>query len=148
MTWDSYFMGICDAVGANAKCPSRQIGVVLARGHYIVSTGYNGPPKGFPKPESCIRKELGIASGEKLSLCPCAHAERNAISTAAKMGHATEGCTLYLNACMPCVDCAYSIVNAGIIEVVVKHYEVYRQIGYTGKIVLDECGVAIRKAEV
>jgi dCMP deaminase len=147
MTWDSYFMGICDAVAANVKCPSRRIGVVLIRDRRIVSTGYNGPPSGFPIPQSCARKDMGISSGHRLSLCPCAHAERNAIGTAAKMGHSTDGCTLYLNTIIPCLDCAYSIVNAGIAEVVVTELQVYPQEGWTGEAILRKCGVTIRKAE-
>jgi len=157
MTWDSYFLSLCETVSSNVKCPSRQIGVVIARDKSVVSTGYCGPPSGFPHPgtgafdkisghtQVCIRKALNIPSGERLSLCPCAHAERNAISQAAKMGHATEGCTLYLNAPIPCLDCAYSIVAAGITEVVVSKLEAYPQEGFTGEIILRECGVAVRE---
>jgi len=169
--WDSYFMSICDTISTNVKCPSRQIGVVLVRDKHIVSTGYNGPPSGFPHPGSvefnvpasnlhragclvfprdfdgCPRRVLNVPSGERLSLCPCAHAERNAIDSAAKMGHATAGCTLYLNTCMPCLDCSYSIVNSGIVEVVVRELEEYKQEGFTGKMILEECGVKIRQGD-
>jgi len=173
--WDTYFMSICATVATNVKCPARQIGVVLVKDKHIISTGYNGPPSGFPNPGTpafadtvmnlfpsgslykngtweyrtvpCPRKAMGCKSGEKLGYCPCAHAERNAISTAARMGHATEGSTLYLNSNIPCLDCAYSIVNAGIVEVVVEQLEEYPQEGFTGKIILEECGVAIRGVE-
>jgi len=175
--WDSYMLGLCEVVCVNVVCPSRSIGVVIARGKSVVSTGYNGPPSGFPHPGSaeffecvvggyqllkvdwgeqtevsiaidqpfCPRRILGVPSGERLSLCPCAHAERNAISQAAKMGHATEGCTLYLNAPIPCLDCAYSLVAAGITEVVVSKLEAYPQEGFTGEIILRECGVVVRE---
>jgi len=159
-------LGLCEAVSANVVCPSRSIGVVIGKGHSVVSTGYNGVPSGFPHPSSssfwdiaspltgaysasragaCPRKILGIESGERLSMCPCAHAERNAIAQAAKMGHATEGCTLYLNAPIPCLDCTYSIVAAGITEVVVSKLEAYPQEGFTGEIILRECGVGVRE---
>lgn len=165
--WDSYMLGLCEAVCANVVCPSRSIGVVIAKGKSVVSTGFNGPPSGFPHPGTgkfhnlvtetdprmgvisnivfCPRKILKIDSGKELSRCPCAHAERNAISQAAKMGHATEGCTLYLNAPIPCLDCAYSIVAAGITEVVVNKLEAYPQEGFTGEIILRECEVVVRK---
>jgi len=168
--WDTYFMSICDTIATNVKCPARQIGVVLVKDKHIVSTGYNGPPSGFPNvgtfafrmlanrnlvPKNtitdwtlvCPRKCLDVPSGEKLGYCPCAHAERNAISTAAKMGHSTDGCTLYMNSCIPCLDCAYSIVNAGIKEVVVKELWDYTKEGFTGSTILNECGVTIRGVE-
>jgi len=172
MTWDSYFLSLCETVSSNVKCPSRSIGVVIAKDKSVVSTGYNGPPSGFPHPGTvqfcyvascalgadllainsnaqfgtfCIRRLLAISSGEKQSFCPCAHAERNAISQAAKMGHATEGCTLYSSFSIPCLDCAYSIVAAGITEVVVNKLEAYPQEGFTGEIILRECDVAVRE---
>lgn len=168
--WDTYFYDICEAVSQNVQCPSRKLGAVIVRGRNIVSTGYNGPPSGFPHPgtqrffdlaltrtdvhkdcligDPCPRKAMGIPSGQRLSLCPCAHAERNAIDQAAKMGHSTHGCILYLNTCIPCLDCAYSIVSAGIVEVVVSKMEVYQQDGFTGDVILKECGVKIREFEL
>lgn len=168
---DSYIMGICDAVMTNCKCPSRSIGVVITQDRHIISTGYNGPPSGFPHPGSpqfveivtnpakaaivvnldefdCPRKALGIPSGERLSLCPCAHAESNAIAAAARNGHATYGAILYINTCVPCIDCARAIINSGIAEVVVKEYLAYPQEGFTGKLLLEECGVKIRVADM
>ncbi len=171
---DSYIMGICDAVMTNCKCPARSIGVVITQGKHIISTGYNGPPSGFPHPgtpqfiklatdrakaaivvnldvqgvSDCPRKALGIPSGERLSLCPCAHAESNAIAAAARNGHATLGATLYINTCIPCVDCARGIINSGITEVVVKEHVAYPQEGFTGKLLLEECGIAIRVADM
>jgi len=46
--WDRYFHTVCDAVASKSKCISRQIGVVIVRDHSIVSTGYNGPARGYP----------------------------------------------------------------------------------------------------
>lgn len=48
MNWDKYFYEMCKAVAKNSKCLSRQIGSVLVRDKLIVSTGYNGPPRGLP----------------------------------------------------------------------------------------------------
>jgi len=168
--WDEYFHTLCQATACQVQCPSRSIGVVIARGKYVVATGYNGPPSGFPHPGSgefvklvynvapqvifppydqpCPRKALDIRSGQELSLCPCAHAERNAIDSAARLGHATEGCVLYLNAPIPCLDCTYSIVNSGIVEVVVERLAVYPQPGFTGDIILRECGIRVREFEL
>jgi dCMP deaminase len=47
MNWDEYFLGICNSVAQNSKCLSRKIGaIVVTDDHSIVSTGYNGPPRG------------------------------------------------------------------------------------------------------
>jgi len=48
MNWDSYFLSICNAVASKSPCLSRQIGAILVRDKSIVSTGYNGPPRGTP----------------------------------------------------------------------------------------------------
>lgn len=144
--WDRYFMTICEAVSSKVACKSRALGSVITRHNRIISTGYNGPPSGFPHPSTCKRRELGIPSGSRLSLCPCAHAERNAIDTAARMGHSTAGTTLYLNSGIPCLDCAYSIVAAGISEVVALNLNIYPQEGYTGYDILAQCNVWIRVA--
>jgi len=169
--WDQYFYNLCTAVSTNVQCPSRSMGAVIVRNKHIVATGYNGPPSGFPNigtrefrrltalthswvgwaansDSECPRKVMKIPSGEGLGFCPCAHAERNAIDSAARLGHPTQDCTLYLNNVIPCLDCAYSIVNSGIKEVVVVKLEEYPQEGFTGKIILDECGVNIREFEL
>jgi len=46
--WDRYFLNICNSVSLNSKCHSRQIGAILVRDKSIISTGYNGPPRGVP----------------------------------------------------------------------------------------------------
>ena len=46
--WDHYFHDICKSVAKKSPCLSRKIGAILIRDHSIVSTGYNGPPRGVP----------------------------------------------------------------------------------------------------
>lgn len=146
--WDTYFLNICNAVGSNSKCLSRQIGSILVRDKTIVATGYNGPPRGVPHcghdrivrddklsdaiaewnknselghellQTVCPRKLLGFHSGQGLEWCIAAHAERNCICAAAKEGVKVDGCTLYLNDIVPCKDCLIEIINSGIAEVV------------------------------
>lgn len=134
--WDTYFMKICKAVGDHSKCLSRQIGAIIVKDRSIISTGYNGPPRGVPHcadrlvnidekdplfnqlvptgiPE-CPRRLLGYPSGEGLEHCPAAHAERNCIANAARVGVCTTGGTMYLNTILPCKDCMAEIINAGI----------------------------------
>lgn len=168
--WDRYFFNIAYGVANNSKCMSRKIGAVIAKDKYIISTGYNGAPRGckdccekeeFPPTtegrgyvlcfhfyKQCPRKQLGFQSGEGLHLCPAAHAEMNAIAIAAKLGHSVEGCSLYLNTfCLPCRECAKVIINAGIVEVVSFSEEAYEKEGVTGKDLLIEAGVFLRKYE-
>lgn len=84
--------------------------------------GWNGAPMyGVPHTE-CSRK--GYASGQGMHLCPTVHAERRAISRAAKLGIDTFGAKIYMNEWFPCVDCAKSIIEAGI-AVIVTPDELY-----------------------
>jgi len=154
--WDKYFLGLAQAVADNSKCYSRHIGAVLVRDKFIVSTGYNGAPIGYPHctyiesdiPISgCPRKYLGYESSKGLELCPAAHAERNAIDIAARLGHATEGCVMYLTCGVPCKDCAISIVQAGIVEVVCNTNVIYEKTGVTGLDILTGGGVKVRAYE-
>ena len=46
--WDRYFLDICKTVSQNSKCLSRKIGAILVKDKSILSTGYNGPPRGIP----------------------------------------------------------------------------------------------------
>jgi len=48
MNWDEYFLGVCKTIASNSKCLSRKIGAIIVRDKSIISTGYNGPPRGVP----------------------------------------------------------------------------------------------------
>lgn len=154
---DSHFLRIAEYYGSHAKCYSRHIGAVIVDyksqdNPVIVSIGRNGPPSKIAhchtrnpnQEEVCPRKLLGFKSGEGLHLCPAAHAERNAIVNAASCGIGTEGTTLYINTNIPCLECAKSIINSGISEVVVQSLESYESVPITGKQLLTEGGVIIR----
>jgi len=125
--WDKYFHEICKVVGSNSKCLSRQIGAILVVDKVVICTGYNGPPRGIKHCEGdiCPRRLLGFKSGEGLHLCIAAHAERNAIVQAARLGIKVQGSTLYLNTDVPCKDCLIEIINAGISTVVCEDNNYY-----------------------
>lgn len=127
-TWDKYFHTICTAVSSKSPCLSRQIGAILVRDRSIVSTGFNGPARGFPHCQNtCPRKLKGYKSGEGLVECPAAHAEANCIANAARIGAVTIDSTLYMNCIVPCKDCMILLVNAGIVEVVIEKLEFYHE---------------------
>lgn len=146
MKWDDYFLNVCNAVGSKSPCLSRNIGCVIVRDNSIVSTGYNGPPRGYPHCEGeCPRHKKGFKSGEGLVECPAAHAETNAIANAARIGATTIGASLYLNTVIPCKDCFALIVNAGIKEVVCSelkfYHEMSAQMAYFGKVFIRRFGM-------
>jgi dCMP deaminase len=127
MAWDKYFLGMAEYVSGNSKCWSRKVGAVLVRDKRVLGVGYNGPPSGMEEcwkslaetPDTCPRKAMGHGMGEGLEMCVAAHAEANAIATAARMGTAIQGAIMYVwGAPMPCKTCAGLIVNSGIVEVV------------------------------
>jgi len=117
-SWDEYFFQIALQVASRSTCMRRQVGVVLVKDKRILSTGYNGAPRGISHciEVGCLRDELNVPSGERHELCRALHAEQNAIVQAALHGVKIEGATLYCTH-QPCSLCAKMIINAGIIEV-------------------------------
>lgn len=113
--WHSYFMNIAKVVATRATCDRKHVGAVIVRDRQILSTGYNGAPKGLPDCDSVGHLLMEI-NGRK-SCCRVAHAEVNAIAQAARNGVSIEGATLYTTL-SSCYDCAKVIINAGIACVV------------------------------
>jgi dCMP deaminase len=128
LDWDLYALRIAKEVAQHSKCLSRSIGAVLVRDKSIMSTGFNGPPRGVPEcwnrnpnyERKCPRQVQGYMSGEGLDLCIAGHAERNAIVNAARFGIETKGTSLVCYCGIPCKDCLIEVINAGIIEIVYK----------------------------
>lgn len=117
-SWDRHFMEKALHEAEMSTCAAgRKVGAVFVRDKRPLCSGFNGVPAGFPHPATCARREAGVPSGQGLDLCPCAHAERNAINNAAREGIRIRGATLYVT-CMPCSMCAGDLVNAGVAEVV------------------------------
>jgi len=118
-TLDEYFMEIANVVSKRSTCLRHKNGAVLVRGNHIISTGYNGAPRGLPHCEEvgCLREKNNVPSGERHELCRGAHAEANAIVQAALHGINTEGSSMY-STHQPCSFCAKLIINAGVREVV------------------------------
>ncbi len=113
--WDDYFMKITQVVGERATCVKRSVGAIIVKDNRILSTGYNGAPKGMKHCEEvgCIRVEMNVPSGARHELCRGLHAEQNAIIQAAWHGVKIEGGTMYCTY-QPCVICVKMMLNAGI----------------------------------
>lgn len=118
--WDEYFMEMSYVISKRATCLRRKVGAIIVKDRRILSTGYNGAPKGLKhctEIGSCLREELKIPSGERHEICRGVHAEQNAIIQAAVFGISIEGATLYTTN-FPCSICAKLIINASIKKVV------------------------------
>ncbi len=136
-------MSIAKGVAARGNCSRRQVAAVVVRDQRIVSTGYNGTPRGVKNccEGGCARCAGNAPSGTALDDCICCHAEENAITQAAYHGIALRGGTIY-STLSPCLMCAKMIINAGIQEVVYeKEYELSEQT----RALLHEGGVRCRK---
>lgn len=123
--WDQYFMSIAEVVSKRASCSRRQVGAVIVKDNSIISTGYNGAPKGILdclEEGTCIRDDFNIPSGKNHEICMALHAENNAITQCAANGVSCKGATIYITH-SPCSMCLKQIINAGIIRIVA--YEKY-----------------------
>ena len=118
-SWDRYFMDIAHVAASRSNCSRRQVAAVLVRDRQVVSTGYNGTPRGVRNcfEGGCPRCAGKAESGTMLDECLCTHAEQNAICQAAYYGTAIAGSTIYITI-SPCLTCAKLIINAGVKEVV------------------------------
>ncbi|MDF7801676.1 cytidine/deoxycytidylate deaminase family protein [Pontiellaceae bacterium B1224] len=117
--WDEYFMDIAHVVSKRGNCCRRKVAAVIVQDRRIISTGYNGTPRGIDNcyEGGCPRCASDAPSGESLGECICAHAEENAIVQAAYHGISVRDGVLYCTL-SPCLMCTKMIINAGISEVV------------------------------
>ncbi len=119
-SWDEYFMEIARLVATRSTCLRRSVGAVLIRDKTILTTGYNGAPRGLKHCEElggCYREQLGVPSGERQEICRGTHAEQNAIAQAARVGVSTKDSTLYVTN-HPCNICTKILINAGVKRIV------------------------------
>jgi dCMP deaminase len=117
--WDDYFMKIANDVSERAICVKRKVGAVVVKDNRVLSTGYNGAPKGFEHctDKTCLRKKMNVPSGQRHELCRGLHAEQNAIIQAAVYGVSIADSTMYCTY-QPCVICVKMMINAGIKKLV------------------------------
>ena len=143
--WDTYFMDIAEMAAKRSNCSRRHVAAVIVKDKRIISTGYNGTPRGVKNCNEggCPRCKSNVPSGSGLTDCLCSHAEENAIVQAAYHGIAVKDSTLYTTF-SPCLLCAKMIINAGIKEVVYRrHYS----IDDVSTRLLLEAGVKIRAVD-
>jgi len=141
--WDEYFMSIAQVVASRSNCVKRKVAAIIVKDRRIISTGYNGTPRGTKNCNEggCPRCNNLAASGTALEECLCSHGEENAITQSAYHGISLEGSTIYTTF-SPCLMCTKMIINAGIVEVVFNHEYPLAQTSFD---LLREAGVKIRK---
>ncbi len=124
--WESYYLGIAQAVAARAECVRRQVGAVIVQGHTIVATGFNGAPPGKHSclDGNCPRAASTAVPGQDYAQSGCVviHAEANALLRAD--WDRMQGATLYCTD-QPCQLCFPLIEAAGISTIVYGTPSVY-----------------------
>ena len=141
--WDDYFMSVARVVASRSNCVKRKVAAVVTIDRRIVSTGYNGTPRGVRNCNEggCPRCNSFGPAGSDLGECLCSHGEENAITQAAYHGVPLRGATLYSTYC-PCLLCTKMIINAGISEVV---YNSDYPLSGVSLALLKEAGVTVRQ---
>jgi dCMP deaminase len=142
-SWDEYFMSIARVVASRSNCVKRKVAAVITRDRRIISTGYNGTPRGTLNCNEggCPRCNGFAEGGTRLDECLCSHGEENAITQAAYHGVLVKGGTIYTTF-SPCLICTKMIINAGLDEVV---YNDAYPLGDVPLNLLREAGVKVRK---
>ena len=128
----NYYLDIAGTVLERSTCMRRHYGAIIVQNDEIVSSGYNGAPRGRKNCGDlgyCARQALDIPSGQRYELCRSVHAEANAIISASR--REVLGAALYMVCKDPatgelipgstsCSMCRRLIINAGITEVVIR----------------------------
>jgi len=131
------YLDIAQTVAERSTCLRRKYGAIIVKNDEVISTGYNGAPRGCKNCSDigvCKREELNIPSGERYELCRSVHAEQNAVISAARRDMV--GATLYLAGIgaktgkvfpsgEPCSMCKRFILNSGITQVVMRNGKDY-----------------------
>jgi dCMP deaminase len=142
-SWDEYFLSIARVVASRSNCVKRRVGAVIVVDRRIVSTGYNGTPRGVRNCNEggCPRCNAFAEGGTRLDECLCSHGEENAITQAAYHGVSVRGGALYTTF-SPCLMCTKMIINAGLEEVA---YNADYPLGDVSLALLREAGVKVRQ---
>lgn len=128
----NYYLDIAQTVAERSTCLRKKFGAIIVKNDSIISTGYNGAPRGRQNCSDmglCLRDKLGIPRGERYELCRSVHAEANAIIAAPR--DQMLGAILYMScinsktgelepSTSSCMMCKRQVINAGIAQVIVR----------------------------
>ena len=138
---NKYYLDIAEVTLERATCLRKKWGAVIVKNDEIISTGYNGSPRGRKNCDDlgyCMREKLNIPRGERYELCRSVHAEQNAIISAPRKDmidailyivgiNSSDGS--YVSNSMPCAMCKRVIINSGIKKIIIRDTKTkYREI--------------------
>ena len=147
----NYYLDIAETVSQRCTCLRKHYGAVIVKDDEVIATGYVGAPRGRKNCSdigSCIRQERKIGRGERFELCRSVHAETNAIISASRKDML--GSIMYMTGfdmttgdyienANSCTMCKRFIINAGIIQVVIRdNKDSYRTINVEDWILNDD----------
>ncbi|MDR0223246.1 MAG: dCMP deaminase family protein [Oscillospiraceae bacterium] len=128
----NYYLDIAWTVGERGTCLRRNFGAIVVNNDEIISTGFNGAPRGRENccdRDLCLRQKMNIPKGQRMEICRSVHAEANCIISASRRDML--GATLYLTCrdaqtgeidknVEPCSMCKRLIINSGISTVIIR----------------------------
>lgn len=129
----NYYLDIAESTLQRSTCIRRNFGAIIVKNDEIISTGYNGAPRGRKNCIDlgyCMREKLNIPRGERYELCRSVHGEENAIISAARKDMIGASLFLvgktydkneYVKDARPCAMCKKIIINSGIKKVYIRN---------------------------
>ena len=129
----NYYLDIAEATLQRSTCIRRNFGAIIVKNDEIISTGYNGAPRGRKNCIDlgyCMREKLNIPRGERYELCRSVHGEENAIISAARKDMIGSSLFLvgknynndeYVKDARPCAMCKRIIINSGIEKIYIRN---------------------------
>ena len=111
--WDARWLEIAGVVSTWSKDPSTKIGAIAVKNKRLVSTGYNGFPRGIQDYDDRWNNRE-----EKYKYV--VHAEMNCIYNANYHNQSLKGSTMYIVGLPVCHECAKGIIQAGVVRVVAE----------------------------
>ena len=128
----NYYLDIAEVILERGTCLRKNYGSVIVKNDEIIATGYTGSPRGTVNCSDigrCMREEMKIERGTRYELCRSVHSEANAIISASRsdmigsslylVGREVKTGQYVLNA-NSCIMCKRLIINAGIVQVVIR----------------------------
>ena len=147
----NYYVDIAESVLERSTCIRRCFGAVIVKNDEIISTGYNGAPRGRKNCSDlgyCMREKLNIPRGERYELCRSVHGEENSIISASRKDMIVSSLYLvgknfdndeYVKDARPCAMCKRVIINSGIEKIYIRNdKEKYTEINVNDFITNDE----------
>lgn len=137
--WDRRFLTEAEHIAKWSKDPSTQVGALVVRDRQILSTGYNGFPRG-------VADLPGRLNDREERLLRTVHAEANAVAQAARNGASLKGSTIYVWPFIPCSSCCVLLIQAGVLRIVAPDKPIpdrWRRSFELSRDMFTEAGVAL-----